>query len=230
MRVAILEDDRSQVDLLAHWLETAGHDPRPFHEGAALVQMLQRDRFDALLLDWNVPGLSGIGVLKALRQMHVSTPVVMCTARDSEADIVEALRAGADDYVVKPLQRMELLARLEAVTRRRAVVDPSSEELVIDGVRVNFAARMIMRNDILVELTAKDFDLSVLFLRHVGRLLSRRHIRESVWKSTAEINSRSLDTHVSRVRRKLNLTPENGWRLSAVYSHGYRLERLKAQK
>ena len=128
------------------------------------------------------------------------------------------------------MQRMELLARLEAVTRRRAVVDPSSEELVIDGVRVNFAARMIMRNDILVELTAKDFDLSVLFLRHVGRLLSRRHIRESVWKSTAEINSRSLDTHVSRVRRKLNLTPENGWRLSAVYSHGYRLERLKARE
>jgi DNA-binding response OmpR family regulator len=87
--------------------------------------------------------------------MHVRTPVVMCTARDGEADIVEALRAGADDYVVKPLQRMELLARLEAVTRRRAVVDPSSEELVLDGVRVNFTARMIMRNDVRVELTAK---------------------------------------------------------------------------
>jgi two-component system response regulator RegX3 len=192
--------------------------------------MLQRDRFDALLLDWNVPGLSGMGVLKALRQMHVSTPVVMCTARDSEADIVEALRAGADDYVVKPLQRMELLVRLEAVTRRRAVVDPSLEELVLGGVRVNFTARTIVRNDVRVELTAKDFDLSVLFLRHVGRLLSRRYIRESVWKSTAEINSRSLDTHVSRVRRKLQLTPENGWRLSAVYSHGYRLERLKARE
>ena len=231
MRVAILEDDRSQADLLAHWLEIAGHHSSAFDEGAQLVQMLQRDKFDALLLDWNVPGLSGIGVLRELRgHLRVGTPVVMCTARDSEADIVEALRAGADDYVVKPLQRMELLARLEAVRRRRAVADPSSEELIIDGVRVNFAARMIMRNDILVELTAKDFDLSVLFLRHVGRLLSRRHIRESVWKSTAEINSRSLDTHVSRVRRKLNLTPENGWRLSAVYSHGYRLERLKAQK
>ena len=229
MRVAILEDDRSQADLLTHWLELAGHQSSAFDEGAQLLQTLGHDTFDALLLDWNVPGVSGMGVLRQVReQMHLSTPVVICTARDGEADMVEALRAGADDYVVKPMRRMELLARLEAVTRPRAVVDPSSLEFVVEGLRVDLPARKLMRNDIPVELTTKDFDLSVLFLRHVGRLLSRKHIRESVWRTTATINSRSLDTHVSRIRRKLHLTPENGWRLSAVYGYGYRLERVKA--
>jgi two-component system response regulator RegX3 len=125
---------------------------------------------------------------------------------------------------------MELLARLEAVTRQRAVVDPSPLKLVIEGLRVDLAARKLMRNDISVELTTKDFDLSVLFLRHVGRLLSRKHIRASVWRTSAEINSRSLDTHVSRIRRKRHLTPDNGWRLAAVYGYGYRLERLKAKE
>jgi DNA-binding response OmpR family regulator len=229
MRVAILEDDRSQADLLAHWLELAGHHWSAFDEGAQLLRTLQHDTFDVLLLDWNVPGVSGMGVLRQVReQMHLGTPVVICTARGGEADVVEALRAGADDYVVKPMQRMELLARLDAVTRRRVVVDPSSEVLAIGGLRVNLAARQLLCDDTPVVLTAKDFDLSVLFLRHVGRLLSRKQIRECVWRTTAEINSRSLDTHVSRIRRKLHLTPENGWRLSAVYGYGYRLERFKA--
>ena len=225
MRVAILEDDRSQADLLTHWLELAGHQSSAFDEGAQLLRTLGHDTFDALLLDWNVPGVSGMGVLRQVReQMHLSTPVVICTARDGEADVVEALRAGADDYVVKPMRRMELLARLEAVMRRGALVD----EIDVDGIHVDFAARNLLCGDRPVELTTKDFDLSVLFLRNVGRLLSRKYIRESVWRTTADINSRSLDTHVSRIRRKLHLTPENGWRLSAVYGYGYRLERFKA--
>jgi DNA-binding response OmpR family regulator len=97
----------------------------------------------------------------------------------------------------------------------------------VDRFRVNGEARQLLRDDEVLELTAKDFDLAVLFLRNVGRLLSRRHIRERVWGVSQELNSRTLDTHVSRVRSKLRLLPAHGWRLSAVYGHGYRLEQLK---
>jgi DNA-binding response OmpR family regulator len=118
MRVAILEDDRSQADLLTHWLELAGHQSSAFVEGAQFIRALQHDTFDVLLLDWNVPGVSGMEVLRRVRaQMHLDTPAVICTARAGEADVVEALRVGADDYVVEPVRRKELLARVEAVTR-----------------------------------------------------------------------------------------------------------------
>ena len=141
------------------------------------------------------------------------------------SDVVVALRSGADDYLVKPLKRMELLARLEAVTRRDGETS-QVEQLEVHGFQVDCAARALLRDNQRLKLTAKDFDLAVLFLRHVGRLLSRGHIRQRIWGASSALSSRTLDTHVSRVRQKLGLTPAHGWRLTAVYGHGYRLERL----
>jgi two-component system, OmpR family, response regulator RegX3 len=160
--------------------------------------------------------------------LHSSIPVLFGTARNAEADVVAALRAGADDYLVKPLRRLELLARLEAVTRRNAVENSQAQQIEVDVFRVDCEARRLLRDNQLLELTAKDFDLAVFFLRNVGRLLSRGHIRERVWSTSHAVSSRSLDTHVSRVRNKLGLTPEHGWRLTAVYGYGYRLEQLTA--
>lgn len=227
MRIGILEDDPSQLELLSHWLKIAGHHAHTFDQGAPLLRTLAHESFDVLLLDWNVPDVSGIEVLRQVRQqLHSSIPVLFGTARNAEEDIVAALRAGADDYLVKPLRRLELLARLEAMTRRNAV--ETVQHLEVDRFRVNCEARQMLRDNEPLELTAKDFDLAVLFLRNVGRLLSRGHIRERVWGVSQEVNSRTLDTHVSRIRSKLGLLPEHGWRLAAVYGHGYRLEPLKA--
>jgi two-component system response regulator RegX3 len=227
MRIAILEDDPSQLELLSHWLQIAGHHVHPFEQGAPLLHTLEHETFDALLLDWNVPDVSGIEVLKRVRQkLRSSIPVLFGTARNAEADIVAALRAGADDYLVKPLRRLELLARLEAVTRRNAVETSQVEQIEVDVFRVDCKGRALLRNDQPLKLTAKDFDLAVLFLRNVGRLLSRGHIRERIWSTSPAVRSRTLDTHVSRLRNKLGLTPEHGWRLTAVYGYGYRLERL----
>jgi DNA-binding response OmpR family regulator len=229
MRIAILEDDISQTELLSHWLQLAGHHPHAFDQGANLLRALERESFDALVLDWNVPDLSGVEVLKRVRQrLHSSVPVLFVTGRNREDDVVLALREGADDYMIKPVRRLELLARLEALARRGRHGQEQAEVLEVDAFRVDCQTRTVMRHGRQVDLTAKDFDLSVLFLRNIGRLLSRGHIRETVWGPNAVVTSRTLDTHVSRIRNKLGLTPEHGWRLAAVYRYGYRLEHLDA--
>ena len=229
MRIAILEDDPSQIELLSHWLQLAGHHPHPFEQGAGLLRALERESFDALLLDWNVPDMSGVDVLRRVRsRLHSSVPVLFVTARNREDDVVTALREGADDYMVKPVRRLELLARLEALSRRGRHASDQAEVLEVDVFRVDCQTRTVQRDGQGVDLTAKDFDLSVLFLRNIGRLLSRGHIRETVWGPNAVVTSRTLDTHVSRIRNKLGLTPDHGWRLAAVYRYGYRLEQLDA--
>lgn len=229
MRIAILEDDVSQSELLSHWLQLAGHHPHAFEQGNNLLRALQHESFDALLLDWNVPDLNGVDVLRRVRQqLHSSVPILFVTGRNREDDIVLALREGADDYMIKPVRRLELLARLEALARRARHVQEKAEVLDVDVFKVDTQTRTVLRSGKQVDLTAKDFDLSVLFLRNIGRLLSRGHIRETVWGPNAVVTSRTLDTHVSRIRNKLGLTPEHGWRLAAVYRYGYRLEHLDA--
>src|SRR5215467_13529575 len=116
MRIAILEDDASQLELLGHWLALAGHDAERFEHGQELLKAIDKEDFDLLILDWNLPDLSGIDVLRRIRQRS-RMPVIFCTAREGQDDVVAALREGADDYLKKPIRRMELLARIEAVTR-----------------------------------------------------------------------------------------------------------------
>jgi len=227
MRIAILEDDPSQTELLSHWFKCAGHHPHPFDQGTRLLRALEHESFDVVLLDWNVPEMSGIEVLRHLRQrLQSAVPVMFSTARMREEDVVRALREGADGYVTKPVRRHELLARLESLALRRRDPQPRTGVIELDVFRVDLETRTILRNGAPLQLTAKDFDLATLLLRNVGRLLSRGHLRETVWVSNQPVSSRTLDTHVSRVRSKLRLVPEHGWRLVAVYGYGYRLDRL----
>jgi two-component system, OmpR family, response regulator RegX3 len=159
-------------------------------------------------------------VLREVREgLRSRIPAIFATARGQERDAVIALSAGADDYLVKPIRRMELLARLDAVTRRFG----GAPVFEVGEFRVDGQMRGIWCDGRWVELTGKDFDLASLLLHNVGRVLSRGHLRETIWGQNAGSVSRSLDTHVSRVRRRLGLTPEHGWRLSSVYGRGYRL-------
>ena len=226
MRVAVLEDDVAQLELLSHWLKLAGHTSHGYQLGEVLLRELIRESFDVLVLDWNLPDISGVEVLRSVRQLS-NVPVLFCTARGDESDVVSALRAGADDYLVKPARRMELIARLGAVKRRSQGLE--SQAFEVGAFSVNCQARTIRRNGVPLELSNKDFDLSALFLQNVGRLLSRQVIRDAVWGSQLNLQSRTLDTHASRVRTALGLIPEHGWRLTAVYGHGYRLEQCKSE-
>lgn len=227
MRVAILEDDPGQIDLVTLWLNNAGYNCHVFTYGKELTRALARESFDLFVFDWELPDISGAEVLAWVRQnVRDHAPVIFTTARDRDEDIAAMLRAGADDYLVKPLRKNELLARIEAVLRRTRNQKPQDDVFDIGEFRVNVEARTIAKNGAVVELTQKDFDLAVFLFRNLGRLLSRGHILENVWGRSPNLNTRTVDTHVSRLRSKLGLVPENGWRLVAIYQHGYRLEQL----
>lgn len=230
MRIALLEDEQDQADLVCAWLKAAGHSCHVYMLGKDLVREAQRETFDLFLLDWEVPGMSGAEVLVWIRaNIAEPVPVLFVTARQREEDIVHALSSGADDYMVKPLGKLELLARIDALVRRtRPNVNLAEDVIEFGRLRVDCRNRQVWLGGEEVAMTQKDYELAVFLLRNVGRLLSRGYILEAVWGQSADINTRTVDTHVSRIRGKLQLTPENGWRLSAVYQHGYRLERVAA--
>jgi DNA-binding response OmpR family regulator len=141
---------------------------------------------------------------------------------------VAAFHNGADAYLVKPIRRRELLARLDAIVKRTKRRTEQPAILKMGAYHVDLLERVLMLQDRPVELTPKDFDLFVMFLLNIGRLLTRAEIRDNVWGHEASITSRTVETHVSRIRSKLALTPDNGWHLTAVYGHGYRLQSMAA--
>jgi two-component system response regulator RegX3 len=230
LRIALLEDDPSQSDLVRLWLTVAGHSCHPFARSREFMRALARDSFDLLLLDWELPDLNGDAVLAWVRtNVRDNVPVLFATARDTEQDIVAALKGGADDYLVKPLRRAELLARVEALGRRSRPRPASHEALTVGEFQIDLDRRSVTRNGTVIELTQKDFDLAAFLFRNVGNLVSRGHILESVWGRNPDLNTRTVDTHISRLRAKLGLVPEQGWRLAAIYQHGYRLEPLATE-
>jgi len=227
MRIALLEDDPNQSDLLKLWLEEAGHLCTSIANGKAFTKHISRESYDLFVLDWGVPDMSGEEVLEWIRK-NVSSPipVMFITARNDEEDIVTALEKGADDYLTKPVRKMEVIARVNALERRSKQDFTQREKIEVEPYTIDVAQRKIRRAGVDIELTLKEFDLALFLFRHIGQLLSRGHILESIWGRNPDLNTRTVDTHVSRIRNKLELTPENGLRLSSVYFYGYRLERV----
>lgn len=230
-RIAVLEDDASQAKLVEHWITSQGYVCRTFGRGKDILDALLHDTYDLAVLDWRVPDLSGEDVLRTLRRtLRQPLPVLFTTARDREEDIVHALKSGADDYLVKPLRRLEFLARLEALLRRfHGPARDSDQPIEVDGFRIDPQGRTVHKAGAMIDLTQKEFEMAMLLFRNVGRLLSRSYLLDSVWGISAEVSTRTVDTHASQLRSKLGLYPEQGWRLSAVYQHGYRLERISPQ-
>jgi len=227
VRIALLEDDSHIAQLLSAWLEAENHHVVVFSKGTELIDDLRKTSFDLLILDWIVPDLDGEEVLAWVRA-HVEwpIPVIFVTQRAGEEDIARILLAGADDYVVKPVGRRELIARVAAVARR---AHGQGTDPIIDRppFRLNTETRSVTVHGRPVTLTRKEFELAAFLFRNAGRILSRDHILESVWGHRPGMNTRTVDTHVSRLRSKLALGPGTGWRLSGIYHHGYRLERTE---
>jgi two-component system response regulator RegX3 len=228
LRVALLEDSVEEADTVKDLLRRNSHDVVHLANGDAFYDLLQRDSFDLLMLDWNVPGLSGYEVLRRVRgDMASSVPVLMLTARAGEFEIVQALNGGADDYLVKPCRPFELLARINVLVRRLAIPTLAHNIEQIEGLHFDAAQRVVSRDGVPVKLTHKEFEVARLMFKHLGRPLSREHLNQAIWNGDAI--ARTIDTHVSRVRTQLGLTVDNGFQLQAVYGFGYRLERLSVQ-
>jgi two-component system response regulator RegX3 len=226
MQVAIVEDDAFQRQFLTMLVETGGHRAHAFEGGGEMLAAMEAQSFDLLLLDWMMPEVSGEQVLAGVRERFgLNMPVMVVTARDAESDVVHALRLGADDFIVKPPKALELLARMDALTRR--VRNGRAMAIRIGPYEIDPERRSVSIDGRLIALTQKEFDLAVYLFQNVGRLLSRIKLLEEVWGVEADLDTRTVDTHVSRVRRKLLLDESTGWKLLPVYGFGYRLDQIK---
>lgn len=224
MRIAALDDEPSQLELIQHTMEGIGHECHPFQDGKVFLHELRHQSYDLLILDWLLPGVQGMAVLQWMRaELNSRIPVLFVTNRCTEADIVEGLSAGADDFMGKPVRAAELAARVQALLRR-AYPAQHETELVFGRYRFSPRTRGLDVDGKPLELQHREYELALFLFQNMGRLLSREHLREAVWGINADKPSRSLDTHISRLRTKLDLRPGNGFLLSAVYGLGYRLE------
>jgi len=226
LRIAILEDDPDQLALLTRWLTNAGHSVHGYQLGNEVLKFAGRESFDLFVLDWEVPDVSGIEVLGWIRaNLSKSVPILFVTVRDTEEDIVFALNKGADDYMIKPARQSELLARVGALLRR-AYPQKDETQLLFPPYEFDTQSGIARLNGAVVDLTPKEFELAVLLFRNPERLMSRGHLQEAIWGHSGDLATRSVDTHVSQVRRKLGLRGEFGIRVAAIYNYGYRLKRI----
>ncbi len=228
MRIAVLDSDASRAKLVCGTLRAAGHTCQPFANAKDLLQQLLRDSYDMLILDWHVPDLSAVEVLRQSRnKLPTTMPVLFMTSRSGEDDIIAGMEAGANDYMIKPIRRSELVARVQALLRRSyPSAHQVSEQLRFGHYVFETRTSRVFLNAKEISVTQKEFDLALLLFRNIGRPLSRAFINEVVWAREVDIATRTMDTHVSRVRNKLELRPVNGLRLAPVYSYGYRLEQI----
>ncbi len=225
MHIGILEDDPDQQALLGLWLQTAQHSLEMFGTVADMLEGLKGGSFDALLLDWMLPDGNGGQVLHWVRErLGWKLAIVVLTSRDDEKTVVEALQAGADDYVVKPAKQQELNARLLSAARRSS---PGGLPVLRMGAyEIDVPKHTLLMNGMALPLTQKEFDLSVYFFQNPAKLMSRDHLLNKIWGIHSEVDSRTVDTHVSRIRKKLKLDGSQGWKMVPVYGYGYRLERI----
>ena len=215
IRILIVEDEKPIANLIDLNLSGCGYQCTCVYDGISAADILEENTFDLVLLDVMLPGANGYELMEQIRPTE--TPVIFITARGSVSDRVQGLRAGADDYLVKPVEIVELIARVESVLRRTGKVD---ERYEIGDVVVEPRSMLVTRDGVPVMLTYKEYELLLLFVRNRNIALFRDTIYERVWETEYTGDSRTVDLHVQRLRKKL------GWekRLVAIYKVGYRLE------
>ncbi|CAG9238581.1 Alkaline phosphatase synthesis transcriptional regulatory protein PhoP [Paraburkholderia tropica] len=227
MHILVVEDDPVQADGVADVLSRLGYAVHFARDGESAIKALRTQPIDAVVLDWHLPKMSGIDVLNWIRNgVGGNYGVLLLTSRVEECDVVSALDAGADDYLTKPFRPDELAARMKALTRRSAR-NGTPQNLIKAGEYVlDRQSRTVSLHGQAIDFTPKEYDVAAALFNNLGKVMSRDMLAMSAWGR--EMDSRSLDTHVYRIRQKLQLRPENRLRLSSVYTVGYRLDETMA--
>ncbi len=217
IKILIVEDEKPISDLIKLSLSGAGYLCSAVYDGNAAADLFESGErgFDLILLDVMLPGIDGFELMEYIRPLEI--PVIFITAKNSTMDKVRGLRLGADDYLVKPFEIIELLARVEAVLRRNHKID---ETLSCGDLHMDLRSRVVKKGGIALTLTKKEFDILVLFLQNPGVALYRETIYERVWGGEYMGNSRTVDLHVQRIRKKCGLESQ----IRSVHKVGYRLE------
>ena len=214
-RILIVEDEKSINDLIEMNLTEAGYICECAYDGLQAADILERESFDLVLLDIMLPEVNGYELLDFIKPMGI--PVIFITAKGSMEDKVRGLRLGADDYLVKPFEIVELLARVEAVLRRAG---KTQYEIEVDDLTIDTRSHTVMRGSKPIQLTAKEFELLLLFIQNKNIALFRETIYERIWGGEYMGDSRTVDLHVQRLRKKLHWEDK----IKTIYKVGYRLE------
>lgn len=224
MRVAISDDEQEILDQVASIVTAAGHEVSCYKNGLDIQNALKRETFDVVLLDWNMPGRTGIEVLQwATENIPSCPPFILLTSRPDKSDIVHGLESGAIDYIVKPETDEVIRARIQAAGRRTGG-SGQSRHVNLGPYTLDRMEKTIKVHGEEAKVTAKEFDLVDLFFENLHRPLSRGYLFSRVWGGNVEMETRTIDVHISRLRAKLNLNPENGFVIRTVFGFGYRMD------
>ena len=215
IKILIVEDEKAINDLVEMNLSEAGYDCTCAYDGIQAADIIEKERFDLILLDIMLPGANGYELMDYIKPLEM--PVIFLTAMGSVQDRVKGLRLGADDYLVKPFEIVELLARVETVLRRAGKMQTI---ISVDDITIDTRAHTVMRGSREIQLTMKEFDLLLLFVRNRNIALFRETLYERVWENDYMGDSRTVDLHVQRLRKKLHWEEK----IKAIYKVGYRLE------
>ena len=219
MRILLVEDDQEQLEPLQVALTQVGHMVDGMTDGETAQWLISEKDYDLLILDWMLPGMSGVDICQEYRRMGKSAPVLMLTAKDTTTDKVTGLDAGADDYLVKPVDVIELLARVRALGRRSPLWQ--GDILSLGDLHLDLSTMKVEREATFVELSVKEFQLLEYFLRHPGQVLTRNQIEQSIWEWGTEPESNAISTLVRRLRNRLKKLDSQDW-IETIYGKGYR--------
>ncbi len=220
MRILVVEDDIDQLEPLTAALTQAGHIVEQAEDGKTAQWLLSEKTFDLLILDWMLPDRTGIEICQDYRQAGHTNPVLMLTAKDAVTDKVQGLDAGADDYLIKPVDLIELLARIRALGRRSPVW--TGNTLTVSGVTLHLDRLVVERNGQDVQLSSREFQLLEYFMRHPQQVMTRDQIEQSLWQWGEEPESNAVATLIRRLRQRLKPLDIAQW-IETIYGTGYRL-------
>jgi two-component system, OmpR family, response regulator RegX3 len=226
MRFAIVDASASQATVLKALLISEGHEVEVFPEGQACLDASSVRTFDGFVLDWTLPATSCKALLQYIRSdINWNASVIVCAAHATEEDVADVLSLGADDFMPKPIRYMEFMARIEALSRHHKT--GSSAPLCFGNFELDLKKKRVLRSGLEITLTQTEYELAQLFFQNISRVFSREELIRDIWQRHPDIDSRTVDTHTSRIRKKLGLDGQNGFVLSSVYGKGYRLDSVR---
>lgn len=220
MRILVAEDDPELLEPLYAVLSQAGHIVDAIAEGDTALWLLGENAYDLLILDWMLPGVTGLSLCQQYRKLGKTSPVLMLTAKDTTLDKVTGLDAGADDYLVKPIDLIELLARVRALGRRSPLWQGDS--LTLGNLQLHLATLTLQREDASIRLSVREFQLLEYLMRHPRQVLTRDRIENALWEWGSEPESKAVTTLIHRLRQRLAELGVEDW-IETIYGMGYRL-------
>ena len=223
--IAVVEDDTEFAAELEEFLSGLGYTVASYCSSQKFLTAVRQKECDLVIVDWSIPDLTGIEVLEYVRKFHPDMPTIMLTARNDRRDIIRGLEAGADDFVSKPVDPEILSLRIKSVLRRyNGDVKTRPESVVLGPYLLRPSTSTVYLNDEAIILPKREFDMAILFFTNPNRLLSRQYLAATLWGKIVDYQSRTIDTHVARLRKNLKLAPASGISLNALYGFGYTLQ------